>query len=268
MPVYVIDTRPIPELPGRGRLGRHVRRDSRANQYPHRRTAAVIKSVTWARHTPILDQGNLGSCTGNAEVGACATDPLFGGLPAAHPALDETLAVSIYSDAEKLDGGPGYPPEDQGSSGQSVCRVAKNRGLISGFTWCQNLADCLDALMSGPVLLGVNWYSSFDTPDKNGVVSLPATATVRGGHEIVARRVDTTTNLVWCDNSWGIGWGNAGSFALPEAVLTRLFAEQGDCAVPKPAAVPAPVPLPIPGPAQPDQVMAAAARAWLAAKGL
>lgn len=248
MPSYVVDYERIPERPGAGRLGRHYKKDSRSGAYRHRRTAEAVQDVTWARYIPILDQGQLGSCTGNAETGALGCDPCYGGLPSAHPHLDEQLALSIYSDAEKLDGGSGYPPEDQGSTGQSVCQVAKNRGLISGYTWCQDLADCLDALQSGPVLLGVNWYSSFDEPDVHGVVALPSSAYIRGGHEILARELDTKNELVWCDNSWGTGWGLQGRFAFPYQVLTRLFAEQGDCAVPKPASAPTPAPTPTPAP--------------------
>jgi hypothetical protein len=245
MPSYVIDAYRIPEIPGAGRLGRHIKVDSRSAAYPYQRRADHLAPVEWPRHAPIYDQGNLGSCTGNAEVGAMASDPLYPALPAGHPALDETLAKVVYSWAEVLDGGAGLPGEDEGSSGQSVCQVAKVHGWISGYTWCADMPTALDALMHGPILLGVNWYTSFDTPDARGVVALPKTATVRGGHEIVCRQYDGS-DLLWCDNSWGTRFGKAGRFAFPTAVLERLFAEQGDCAVPLPLTAPAPVPVPVP----------------------
>lgn len=263
MPVWQIQYDRIPELPGEGgRLGRHAKVDSRSAAYPYQRSGAPVVAKTWTRHNLILDQGNLGSCTGNAEVGALGTDPLFATMPP-NLVLDEGLAVAIYSAAEILDGGPGLPGEDNGSSGSSVCQVAKNDGYISGYTWCNDETDVLDALMAGPVLLGVNWYSSFDTPSPAGVVSLPATARIRGGHEIVARQVDVTSNLIGCDNSWGAGWGMGGRFFLPYSILTRLLREQGDCAAPLPVTSPPPVPVPVP-PA-PDVRVDAADRALAAA---
>lgn len=271
MPVYVVDTNPIPETPGAGRLGRHYRYDSRSARFARRRTGAAVTSKTWERHIAWLDQLNVGSCTGNAETGALGTTPVFEGLPANHPALDEKLALALYSAAEKIDGGAGYPPEDQGSSGSSVCQAAKNSGLISGYTWCNDLDDMLDALMAGPVIIGINWYSSFDTPDKNGLVSLPKSARIRGGHEVLIRQVDAESSLLWIDNSWGTSWGLQGRAAFPYSVITRLMSEQGDCAAPVAAAAPAPAPVPVPAPGPADtadQALAAAFAAWKTAKGI
>jgi hypothetical protein len=64
-------TRVIPEHPSgsAGRLGRHVRHDPRSRAYQVRPRAPLAKSVSWERQTPILDQGDLGSCTGNAACG-------------------------------------------------------------------------------------------------------------------------------------------------------------------------------------------------------
>jgi hypothetical protein len=258
--VHVITYERIEEQPGAGRLGRHYRHDSRSAAYPYQATAAEAGPVEWQRHIPILDQNGYGSCTGEAETGALASDPLFPALPAGQ-LLDQPFALGVYSDAEKLDGGAGLPGEDDGSSGGSVCQVAKNRGLISGYTWAADVAGALDALQRGPVLLGVNWYGSFDQPDAQGVVRLPAGATIRGGHEIVCRKYDGS-DLLWCDNSWGAGWGLAGRFAFPTAVLARLFAEQGDCAVPLPLTVAPPVPVPVPD--GPVRIDAADRKLWAA----
>lgn len=247
MTVYTVSHERIPELPGAGRLGRHVKHDSRNLSYLHPATGVAIVARTWARNIGILDQGSVGSCTGNAETGALGTSPLYEVLSAGHPALDETLALRLYSEAETLDGDGPYPPQDNGSSGQSVCQAAKTDGLISGYTWCQDEISMLDALMAGPVIIGINWYDSFDSPDAEGIVALPKTASIRGGHEIVAREVDVARQLIGCDNSWGTGWGLQGRFYIPYTVMTRLFSEQGDCAVPLPLSVPAPTPVP-PGP--------------------
>ena len=234
-------------VPGR-RLGRHVIHDSRNRQYPWVRSGAAPASQMWTRHGAILDQGNLGSCTGNALTGALECDPCYAALPPAHPALDESLAVQVYSGAEKIDGGAGYPPEDAGSSGPSAAQAAVNMGLISGYLHCFSLADVLDALQQHPVMIGANWYSSFDSPDSTGLVAVDPGATIRGGHEFLCRGVDVDTQLLHFDNSWGASWGDNGSFSMSYATLDRLLGEQGDATIALPLTVPAPPPVPVPDP--------------------
>lgn len=237
----------IPEVPVPGKpLGRHVRHDSRNRLYPWRQSGAAPASIMWTRHDPILDQGNLGSCTGNALAGALECDPCYGALPAAHPALDESLAVAVYSAAEKIDGGAGYPPEDNGSSGPSAAQAAVNMGLISGYLHCFSLADVLDALQQHPVMIGANWYTGFDSPDSTGLVAIGPGDTIRGGHEFLCRGVDVTSQVLYFDNSWGAGWGDQGSFSMAYATLGRLLGEQGDATIALPLTVPAPQPVPVP----------------------
>jgi hypothetical protein len=218
----------------------------------------------------VLISGN--SCTGNALTGALGCDPLNATLPAGHPALDEAEALRIYSEAEDIDGDGPYPPNDNGSSGLSVAQAAKADGLISGYTHCLSLADVQAALMAGPVLLGLNWYSSFDRPASSGLVAISKGAYVRGGHEVLARSLDVDHQLIGIDNSWGTSWGAGGSFTMGWATLDRLLHEQGDGTVLVPLSQPAPTPAPTPVPpgpaADPDATFATAARAWLTAKGL
>lgn len=237
-----------PSVSGGGRLGRHVHHDSRSLWYAYQRTAPVLASVLHARNIPILDQGQVGSCTGNGEVGCLGTDPLYGTLPGPHPALDEREALWIYSAAEVIDGDGPYPPNDNGSSGLSAAKAAKAAGLIAGYTHCLSLADVLDALQSGPVSIGINWYDSFDSPPGSGLLSISAGAQVRGGHEPMLRGVDVDAQTVFGDNSWGTGWGVKGSFSMGWATLERLLAEDGDGTVSVPLSQPAPVPVP-PAPA-------------------
>ena len=72
---WTITRRRIPWEPAAGPhplpLGRNQFWDSRNLAYAWRRDPArTLTSQMWTRHTPILDQGNVGSCTGNAETGA------------------------------------------------------------------------------------------------------------------------------------------------------------------------------------------------------
>jgi hypothetical protein len=226
-----------------GRLGRHVHHDSRSLWYAYQRTAPALVSVLHTRHIPILDQGQTSSCTGNGEVGCLGTDPLWGALPA-HPVLNEAEALRLYSAAEVIDGDGPYPPNDNGSSGLSAAKAAKNAGLIAGYVHCLSLADVLDALQFGPVSIGINWYDSFDNVPASGLLAISKGAQVRGGHEPMLRGVDVNAQTVLGDNSWGTSWGVQGSFSMGWATLERLLSEDGDGTVSVPLSQPAPVPVP------------------------
>lgn len=228
------------------RLGRIIDHDPRSLRYLA--PDATPTAVSWERHIPILDQGQLGSCTGNAETGALGTGPNYAPFTAAFPnvTLDENLAVSIYSAAEQLDGGAGLPSEDNGSSGLSVAKVAKARGYVSGYVHATSIAQAHGALQQGPIMLGTDWMSGFDQPNSQGVVTY--SGTVRGGHEYLCRGYDPTTDLWQCDNSWGTAWGAAGSFYFDTPTLTRLLANGGDVTALVPLSQPAPVPTPSPTP--------------------
>jgi len=260
-------------VPGKP-LGRHVMIDSRSAMYPFRATTPVpVISTIWTRNIPILDQGDLGSCTGNAMTGALGCTPLWPALPGNHPSLDEAEAVRIYGLATALDGYPGgYPPTDTGSDGTSACKAAQKLGFISGYTHATSVDQMLQALMAGPVLMGLDWYDSFDNPDISGLVAIAPGASIRGGHEVVARGVHTDAGLIQFDNSWGTSWGISGSFYMSYATAAKLLADDGDCTVPIPVTVPAPVPIPIPPmpaptPGDPaDLMLAATTRAWSAAR--
>ena len=97
-------------------LGRLVDHDERSRNYQARR-AAAHRSVLWGHHAPVLDQGELGSCTGNATAQLINTDYFAKSRKSGY--LTENDAVAIYSAATKLDGIPHntYPPIDGGSSG-------------------------------------------------------------------------------------------------------------------------------------------------------
>lgn len=253
-------------------LGRHVNHDSRNLAYAYRRSAPVIVTRLHTRAIPILDQGDVGSCTGNGQVGVMGTEPNWGDLPDGHAELDEALALKIYSGAESIDGDGPYPPNDNGSSGPSAAKAAMKLGLISGYTHCLSLNDILDALQTQAVSIGINWYDSFDNPPSSGLISISPGAQVRGGHEPMLRGVDAEARTVFGDNSWGTSWGVAGSFSMSWDTLTRLLAEEGDGTVSVPTTQPAPIPdppdpTPTPSPIQPaDLTLYNATRGWSTAR--
>lgn len=229
-------------------LGRHVRHDPESRRFAHLASGRTLVQVDHARHVGILDQGQVGSCTGNACTGALATSPDFDGLPDPHPSLDEAEALRLYSAAEVIDGDGPYPPNDNGSSGLSVSKAAKDAGLISGYRHALSLADALDALQDGPVLWGTSWLTGMDNVNPaTGLIKYAGPS--RGGHELVLRSFDPATGLVGGDNSWGESWGLKGSFFITASDLGKSLADQGDITIPIPLSQPAPVPTPAPTPA-------------------
>jgi hypothetical protein len=212
------------------RLGRHVKFDERSKDYRvildgH---PVELRSKMWERHTPPLNQGKLGSCTGNAIVGLLATNP--NNLDGLGDDVDfsQNLAIDLYSRATELDQFSGqYPPTDTGSSVLSAMKAAKEAMLIKEYRWCFGIEDVLRTLAYvGPVAVGVNWYAGFDKPDLSGRVRI--TGERRGGHAFELLGIDVEKKLVWGINSWGRFWGKCGRFCISFDDLGRLLKERGE----------------------------------------
>jgi hypothetical protein len=204
----------------------------------------------------------VGACTANAKTGQLGSDPFFATLSSSL-VLDEAFALKLYSLEEIALGYGPYPPNDQGGTGQAISQVSKKDGYESGYQHALNVTDMSAAIMNTPVIIGINWYSSFDTPNSSGLISLPSSAYVRGGHEVLVRGVDPDASIFYADNSWGSSWGVKGSFQIPFAIMDRLLSEGGDCTVSVPLSSPAPTPAPVTSYATAaDQVLNLVAGPW------
>lgn len=247
----------LPEIYGNSaqmpRLGRNINHDPRNLFYQHAagRTLRQPQDVRWQRFVPAFDQGQVGSCTGNAMEGVLATAPFA--VPGQGPVWDELGALHLYTEATALDPYPGqYPAQDTGSDGTSVAQAAKNDGLISGYRTAVGLEAALDALLDGPVITGVKWYTSGFNPDPDGRVRF--TGTVAGGHEFEVFSVDVEQRRVWCWQSWGRSWGVNGTFYMTWDDWDAQLKDQGDVTVPIPVTQPAPTPAPpLPDPTDADE---------------
>lgn len=211
------------------RLGRHVNHDVRSRQFAVRAGNPIV-SVFHKPNNPIaLDQGSLGSCTGNAAAKCLSTAPFI------HD-LDEAEAVRIYSEATKIDPFDGvYPPTDSGSDGISVMKVCQKRGYITSYQWAFNLDQALSALMEKPGICGVEWREGMFNPDSRGRVK-PVGA-VCGGHEVTMIGYDKATEEGIFVNSWGPGWGVVvqgitGCFRMRIDDFSSLLATGGDVTFP------------------------------------
>jgi hypothetical protein len=270
-------------------LGRHIEHDPRSLAYAHGvLPKSAIKSVSWTRRIPILDQGELGSCTGNAGTGALGTDSAgrtattsvtisAAGAAASHGlftagahVLDEVFAVGLYSLATILDGVSGqYPPTDTGSSGVGVAKALQALGLATSYTHAFSISALNSALQTGPVLIGIDWYQSMFDPKTDGQIVVDTKSGLAGGHELELSRFDGTTGEYEIDNSWAESWGVNGCGYFTAAALTTLLGQQGDVTVPAWVSAPQPTPTPTPVPAGATGAqVAAAVRAALTSLGV
>ena len=211
-------------------FGRIVQHDERSRSF-RAPAAPALRSVSHKHWGPVLDQGNLGSCTGNAVAQALNCDPLRQG----RRLLTEASARSLYSSATLLDGLPGtWPMDDTGSSGLGAAKAAKKAGYITGYSHAFGLDEALAALVLSPVIVGTSWHQSMSKPDAAGY--LKVSGSVVGGHEYAVIALDVRLERVTVLNSWGPGWGKAGKAYLTFADLGDLLDDEGDVVVLAPIA--------------------------------
>jgi hypothetical protein len=254
----------LPEVKKKNhRLGRHINHDPRSLAFRVGATATP-KTVRWERHIPVFDQGDLGSCTINALLGALGSGDFFATLPAdvqaklAAASVQTELVQPLYREETRLDSYPGaWEPDDTGSDGLSAAKTAQKHGWVSGYRHITSLGEFHAAIQAGPVILGTSWFSGMDSPTKQGVVT--PTGSVRGGHEYEAIGYDADTDLVELVNSWSEAWGYGGHFFYSSKALTYLLSQQGDATTFVLNTQPAPTPTPTPP--TPADVLAAYPRA-------
>lgn len=210
-------------------LGRHVHHDPRSRGFPA--ATAPTGPSSWKHYYGPLNQGQLGSCTGNAAAQCLMTSPLY----RKGRRLSEAKALAIYERATTLDDTPGtYPPDDTGSSGLAAAKACQQLGYIGSYTHAFGVDHAIGALRLSPFICGTDWYESMFTPTESGFVR-PA-GQVAGGHEYLCVGYDGE-NFAFV-NSWGRGWGiaipglvSAGAFKMRSQDFATLLDAQGDVTV-------------------------------------
>lgn len=250
--------------PSDPRLGRHVNHDDRSRRFAYRGPVSPLRAVRHERYVPVFDQGNIGSCTGNAAVGCLATGSFFATINDADAPelrnLGQDAAIKVYGAATAIDPFPGiYPPEDTGSDGLSVAKVLTSWGAISGYEHAFGLDQALAALMQAPLITGTSWRADMFEPDAEGLVH--PTGPEQGGHEYLVDEYDPVRGWVGFTNSWSDQWGLRGRFYMEAEEYGELLDDQGDVTVFVPCTEPAPEPG-APEEFTPDTEFAAAIGPW------
>jgi C1A family cysteine protease len=191
---------------------------------------------------PCYDQGELGSCTANAVVGAAE----FLGYRDAGTYKYLLSRLALYYATRVLEGSP---DEDSGAELRDVIKVGATVGLCGEWAWpyvigkftiqppafaYRNAAthlfneyyaipdatrerDVLVALAAGyPVIFGFLVYEAFQHIGPDGLVPMPsAPAWAIGGHAVLMMGYDQARRLYLVRNSWGPAWGDGGYFWAP-----------------------------------------------------
>lgn len=236
--------------------------------------ARVDLTETYA--VPVVDQGNLGSCTGNGIASALAYLQEKEGAPMVYPSRlfiyynERVMEGTVNSDAgaEIRDGiksvvDLGYCPEtdwpyDIGVFSTRPSALAYSnalRGLVRTYQKVDVGAAALQqALASGyPVVVGFTVYDSFYN-HSDGTINLPTVSDgIAGGHCVIVVGYDQTSRRFKFQNSWGTGWGTRGFGTIPFEYLGSpnfggdYWIITGDSSVTHPDPQPDPAPPPKPG---------------------
>jgi len=218
--------------------------DSR--DHPYQLTNTEQSNIVDLRQycSTIENQGNLGSCTGNAIAGA---------IELLHKRQNRTLDISrlfiyyyerMFIGTVNYDSGAyirdgikacytyGAPTENLWPYNISKFRTAPSKTALTDaakrkVTSYQRATDfnaVIDAITSGyPVTIGFSVYSSFDTVNvaRTGIMPYPDTKKERllGGHAVLLVGYNKNNNTFIARNSWGTNWGDKGYFYMPFQVI-------------------------------------------------
>jgi len=215
--------------------------DTRDHKYEIEAFGLLPKKVDLRKNcSPVQDQGELGSCTGNAIASALEfLDKKAGRKYYDYSRLfiyynERVLENTVNSDAgaEIRDGiktvnktGCCYESlwpyiiENYTKKPPVTAYTQAKTHLYTKYQRLCTVDQYKSCLASGyPFVFGFTVYESFesDMVAKTGVVSMPApNENILGGHAVLAVGYDDNTQRFTVQNSWGTTWGQNGFFTIP-----------------------------------------------------
>jgi C1A family cysteine protease len=218
--------------------------DSR--DYKYQLTAKINPNVVDLRNycSSIENQGNLGSCTGNAIAGAIELLNNRNGNPNDVSRLFIYYYERLLLGTVNYDSGAyirdgikvtnkygasleSYWPYDIKKYKQEPIVEAKNDALKRKVTLYERIIDfdgCIDALANGyPVVIGFYVYESFMSMAvaKTGIMPYPNIKREKllGGHAVLLVGYNKNKKVFIARNSFGTSWGDKGYFYMPFDVI-------------------------------------------------
>lgn len=196
---------------------------------------------------PIVDQGQLGSCTGNAIAGAVGYD-LMQKSPAS---FFQPSRLFIYYNERVIEGSVN---EDAGAEIRDGIKTVVDKGVCHETLWPYDISKftnkpssksytdakkykalsyqridntskgaMVGALLGGqPFVFGFSVYESFESDKvaRTGVVPMPGKSeSLLGGHAVYCVGYIKSSDRFIVANSWGVDWGNKGFFTIPAKYL-------------------------------------------------
>lgn len=213
-----------------------------------RRAASTPRTIDLrALCPPVYDQGQLGSCTGNAIAAALDFGRAKQDLPPITPSR-----LFIYYNERVMEG---TVEEDAGAQIRNGIKSVAKQGACPEVNWpydprklttkpttlCyrkalkyqalqymrvnRDLSQVMGCLASGfPIVFGFSVYDGFmsDEVASTGVLKMPQRGEgMQGGHAVLMIGYDKKAKTFLVRNSWGTGWGMAGYFTMPFAYISN-----------------------------------------------
>lgn len=197
---------------------------------------------------PIVDQGQLGSCTANATACVFEYDAKLDG-----DHIGPLSRLLIYYGERQIEGTLGQG--DTGAYGHDAFIFAAKHGVCRESDWPYDISQfegpppakaiaregyyklrkrvkapvqdeaTIKSVLSNrqTIAVGFTVYSSFESPEvaQSGIVPMPKRGEeVLGGHEVViVGYLKDHPHYFLMRNSWGTGWGIEGYFLMPVAYI-------------------------------------------------
>lgn len=190
--------------------------------------------------SPVEDQGQVGSCTGNSSVGDREFLEIKTGVPFLN--LSRLFAYYLGRVAEhttRQDAGAmirdvvkgmakvgtctealwPYDPKKVTTKPSAAAYADAAKRKITSYHRIVGLDDCRACLAEGyPFIFGFDVPESFEGEEiaRTGIMAMPKKGErIVGGHAVLAVGYDEAAQQLIVRNSWGVDWGIKGYFKMP-----------------------------------------------------